>query len=584
MGRQPFLTRLGLGRSPFEPSTSPSRSAEYVQLDSSQHDIPLEARAPNSNRYIQLFDERGNPINPRAQQHGRQFRRAQNDVLSAIGFLQRRRSSSQDLPGPYEERLSLLEREQLFGKVISHVSIPMRYISTWWLASIKDRLLLFPDQAILPLSQAITSEYQTSVRPLFYSGLVSRCVPECVIRIAIVGIIVFQPMDRFINAMEAAPKTRRFIRRWRNDIISGLFGCAKVLLFPFTYHARLQRLGLTPSRQWLPSWRSLIPFSAASPLWAFLPGQNLSDLTIFQILTSVVLSPVFLICLTNEVERMLYRRIHDAIETSVLRPDNPDMVFHDPSSRRTSPTPSALQKIISKVMAVIGWGKPIRKEDATESQPPDVQPVDAQQTGNDGDSTAIDTNRIEPSTRTVTGTQESDTGWPLSPTVSNTSHDANDPRIRITSRGGIVEMEVQLPSRVISSYAETMESSPDSGNFGPLPSATQRPQTFHRVTALSNRPAASLSAMLSVHLVELVLLPLKFLTVRSIATYSLAGPRPLSTSPVFPNEWNLGSFCIFMSRLGMCGALELAIHLGVWGLEWVAVTQSGRMLFGYGDL
>ena len=113
-----------------------------MQLDSSQHDIPLEARAPNSNRYIQLFDDRGNPINPRAQQHGREFRRAQNDVLSAIGFLERRQSSSQDLPGPYEERLSLLETEHSVGEAIGQVSRPVMKVSTWWVASIKDRIIV----------------------------------------------------------------------------------------------------------------------------------------------------------------------------------------------------------------------------------------------------------------------------------------------------------------------------------------------------------------------------------------------------------------------------------------------------------
>ena len=96
----------------------------------------------NINKYIQLYDERGNPINPRAYEHGRNFREAQNDVLSSIGVVQRRRSPSEDLPGSYEERLEQLDNEDSVGNAIALTSTLTENLCTWWIGSLRDRILV----------------------------------------------------------------------------------------------------------------------------------------------------------------------------------------------------------------------------------------------------------------------------------------------------------------------------------------------------------------------------------------------------------------------------------------------------------
>jgi len=94
------------------------------------------------NKHIQLYDERGNPINPRAYEHGRRFREAQNDVLSSIGVVQRRRSPSEGLPESYEERLEELENENSVGNAIALASTVVENVCTWWIGSLRDRILV----------------------------------------------------------------------------------------------------------------------------------------------------------------------------------------------------------------------------------------------------------------------------------------------------------------------------------------------------------------------------------------------------------------------------------------------------------
>jgi hypothetical protein len=89
---------------------------------------------------MQLYDERGNPINPRAHDHGRRLREAQNDVLASIGVVERRRSPSQHLPGAYKERLQLLDDEDTAGNAINIASTLSETVCTWWIGSLRDRI------------------------------------------------------------------------------------------------------------------------------------------------------------------------------------------------------------------------------------------------------------------------------------------------------------------------------------------------------------------------------------------------------------------------------------------------------------
>lgn len=96
----------------------------------------------NRNKYVQIYDERGNPINPRAHEHGRTLREAQNDVLASIGAVERRQSPSHDLPGSNAARLQELDDEDMAGNAICLASTAAQSICTWWIGSLRARILV----------------------------------------------------------------------------------------------------------------------------------------------------------------------------------------------------------------------------------------------------------------------------------------------------------------------------------------------------------------------------------------------------------------------------------------------------------
>jgi hypothetical protein len=126
------------GRSAFE-------TPEQVTLEASRTDAATPESEPIC--YEQAYDERGHPINPRSREHGRALREAQNDVLAAIGVVERRLSTSsslEDLPSLKRriERLERLETEDSVGNTIALVSALSENISTWWVGCLRDRILV----------------------------------------------------------------------------------------------------------------------------------------------------------------------------------------------------------------------------------------------------------------------------------------------------------------------------------------------------------------------------------------------------------------------------------------------------------
>jgi hypothetical protein len=163
MGRQAYLAKLAFvclsrtsrciytvltsiqGRSAFEPTQEIVQSDDYIQLDSPQAHLPQAYQDFNGNNYLQLYDERGNPINPRSREYGKKFRNAQNDVLAAVGVVERRQSPDDGLPGSYEERLDELDVEDTVGLVLGATFTLSQNLCTWWIGTIRDRILVSLD-------------------------------------------------------------------------------------------------------------------------------------------------------------------------------------------------------------------------------------------------------------------------------------------------------------------------------------------------------------------------------------------------------------------------------------------------------
>ncbi|USP79719.1 hypothetical protein yc1106_06993 [Curvularia clavata] len=533
MGRQAYLDKIAFGRSAFEPASSTSESAEYIQLESAQSEIPSQYYEATANNYIQLYDERGNPINPRSHQYGKKLRGAQNDVLASVGVVERRRSPAEGLPGSSQERFQILEAEDTMGNAIALVTTLAENICT-----------------------------------CFRLGL-------------------------------------------------------DVICYPFYYHAALQRLGLVAARPLLPSWRTLIPFAGASPLLPLSLHYNVSN-SMADCVRGILTSPAVLLCAHHAMERWVYACVYEAVESSIIRPNKPDTPSRDPNVkdramtmlgiRRESPTP--IRNSIHKVLSMLGWASPLVAQSNVQKQ---TITVESTLDPSDGQTIDVGGTRVTnatPLNLPVLQTQDQPASEPTevdvitipigaveelmrstTPPASTTGpeDDENDPRIRITSREGIVEMEVRLPPRTLSSHTEIEEAfgSPREGRTSEsLRTAhlADEKHSYHRVTQLSCEPAQMISAMVRAQLVGLVMLPARMVILRMIASHYLAGqerhggPHRLVSSLDVAGELNWAGIGTQLSRVALCGVLEVALDLGLWQLQYLTITKVGKELFGWGTL
>jgi hypothetical protein len=175
---------------------------------------------------------------------------------------------------------------------------------------------------------------------------------------------------------------------------------------------------------------------------------------------------------------------------------------------------------------------------------------------------------------------------PVTPLASVLQFDDDDPRIRITSREGVVEMEVRLPPHVLSTHTEVA----DVGT----PSEGQRDEalarTHHRVSQLSLESSEKISAIVKTQLTGLALLPFKVIILRLVASHYLAcsGGDATTSRIVVPmprlRDLSWRSVGVQVSRLALCSVLQVAIDLGIWGVQYVVSLNVGKGLFGWGTL
>lgn len=387
----------------------------------------------------------------------------------------------------------------------------------------------------------------------------------------------------------------------------------ELFFYPFSYHAHLQRLGIIPARPLLPSWKSFLPFSSQSPLMPFSIYYNTSG-TAVDVLRAVLTSPVVMVIAEHFYERWIYSAIFEAVESFIIRPDNADIESPDALSkdRATSilglqrRSPPLVRSAINKLLVFLGWCEPDvapgthlapsvasagQSVEVASTQITDLAPIE------------IPVSRIE--RQTTDGANESTITVPIDflddlmrpttpPTPTTSDHDENDPRIRITSREGIVEMEVRLPPRVISSHSEILDVQPTSSSQNQLASRNTHsrasPPSHHRVTQLSTEPSQMIGAIVKSQLVGWAVLPFKLVVLRLVASHYLASQKnhgaALRFVEPFPilSDISLRSIGIGMSRVALCSALELAIDLSLWSAQYLAVTTVGKTVFDWGAL
>lgn len=386
------------------------------------------------------------------------------------------------------------------------------------------------------------------------------------------------------------------------------------------YHSYLQRLGLKPARPFFPPWKSFVPFSQGSPLTPF-SIHSAATTSISSFCLSIITSPFVLICLKHSYERWAYMSLSHTLETIIAHPDCPDIrsADHDKRDRATAylglrKPPRFLQYAVEKVIFFLGWGHPIPSQGAQECTMPqedtnEVQPIDigGTEVANLGDLALLPHIQDGSTSRRVITPAElmaslSDVSpsprphTPPSPTASQTSQsEDNDPRIRITSREGIVEMEVRLP-QVLSQRTEVIETEPSNSTHrddtSPDSLGEISPSKYHRVTQLSTEPSQMLAGICKAQIVNWMALPLQVIALHSVAAHYLAtGGGSTDPGRVLHSFSRLGfgnlswtSIGWQASRIALCASFDLAIDLAIWGGSCVAIVWTGTSDFGWGTL
>ncbi|KAI4928515.1 hypothetical protein J4E85_005132 [Alternaria conjuncta] len=629
MGRQAYLDKMAFGRSAFAPTQAASQSPAYVQLESAQADVPPRYHEATANSYVQLYDERGSPINPRSHQYGKKLRGAQNDVLASVGVVERRHAPAGAFPRASHDRLELLEAEDTVGNAIALATTLTENLCTWWIGTLRERILArscrrpltFHYPHALTFAQIAAAERALSGAPIVYAGFAARVFATMHIQAIVYSTFVYQPVERLLYATRATARTRNFFRHARRALKSSLRLGLEMLCYPFFYHAALQRLGLVPARPLLPAWRSLNPLSDSSPL-PFSLHCNASE-SMADCIGAILTSPAILLCAEHSIERWVYACVYEAVETAMIRPDEPDIPSRDASGKDRAlavlglrrESPPLIRDAVHSLLAMLGWARPVSPPSAQRKRAMELAPAIASseiqtlQVGGtqvagatplnlpvlhsqdhtsaeplDADVIAVPIDAFEDLVRSTTP--------PGSPTQSEQNE--NGPRIRITSREGIVEMEVRLPPRILSTHTQVAEGSDplqDDAAAGSRNRARSMDgHGYHRVTQLSCEPAQMISAMVRAQLVGLVMLPLRMATLRAIASHFVARQEGHAGSYRVVGGLGLGegvgwlNIGTQLSRVALCGALELTIDLGLWGLQYLAITKFGQSVFGWGAL
>jgi hypothetical protein len=432
----------------------------------------------------------------------------------------------------------------------------------------------------------------------------------------------------------ATRKTKTFFYRWKAVTSTSLRLLTEILFYPFAYHANLQRLGLISARPLFPYWRSFIPFSSWSPIRPLSLQHGVSRATVVDIFNATMTSPLVFVLAGHFVERWVYAVIFEAIETTVIHPNNPDLSSPDDGVKNKASvilglrqkSPQFIRNTINDFLVAIGWGDPLqageteehRRESGTSVEHDVIESIEV------GDNEITNITRLEipvvdstvpldtanananmaeapvpePEPVPVYRVPMADDGnVPVSPTASEPSQNADDPRIRITSRERIVEMEVRFPHVVSTDTVIAGNGSSSSGgHVTSLDPAERIPQVYHRVTQLSTEPAQMIGAICKAQVVGWAVLPFKLVTFRLIASHYLSRFDSQSTgsidmplyrvlSPLAElRDLSWTSCGLMLSRLALCSALEVAIDLALWQIQWSTVTHIGKKSFGWGAL
>jgi len=133
MGRQQYLTRLALGRSPYqEPIQEPKSDDEILEILQSSSATRISVMTDS---HGQQFDYKGRPVNPAAEARKSETRRAHNTILCLSGVLEDRKTTTSRLQTEAralrQEHHDLTETEDDTGQIMDGLLFACHSILAW---------------------------------------------------------------------------------------------------------------------------------------------------------------------------------------------------------------------------------------------------------------------------------------------------------------------------------------------------------------------------------------------------------------------------------------------------------------------
>ncbi|KXL42030.1 hypothetical protein M433DRAFT_1241 [Acidomyces richmondensis BFW] len=269
MGRRDYLTRLALGRSPFQASKA-------MNVDQTAFQSDLANRG--GGEHVQLYNLKDRPINPETEARNADMRRAQNSVLALVGVVeQKERTNSINKVHWHtsqENRQRVVRAENERGEALGNLAHVVDILLTWSIDCLIERAQIGLYNPAEPFAKILSSE----AHDLLSCGLkdaLLKLFPGAV-SFAVFGIgrrCSGMLVDILVSKVsEALWTTTKRLRRSEQEVIDGnlqrledaLRLISDAALLPLLYYASAQRLSLAPVFPLLPPLLSLIPWHPMS--------------------------------------------------------------------------------------------------------------------------------------------------------------------------------------------------------------------------------------------------------------------------------------------------------------------------------
>ncbi|EXJ96062.1 hypothetical protein A1O1_01188 [Capronia coronata CBS 617.96] len=312
MGRHAHITRLALGRSPFEAPLQDD-SGNFILGPNVQHDT--------ARNYIQHFDLRGHPQNLASEASRRRLIRAENDALSTVGVVVRKAKMNRSPWQTMSEKQKhmLLLEENVAGANWGLIVDLVQKISTRWIVCFRRRLLTYRSYLGLSMPEIIMAEWRSSGPWAFlFSGLPLAAVTS-----------VSQALrDTLLEDERVSNLSHPSSRLHWSDLVR-LIRCHSLRIvwyaaeYPLHAFAVLQSLHLVPADA-TPPLSSLIPFTALSPIQLPKPWPEASLLSIASYAVKAASHPFVLAYILDQVAKHIFTRVYLVARQFMVKPDRPD--------------------------------------------------------------------------------------------------------------------------------------------------------------------------------------------------------------------------------------------------------------------